>query len=253
MPTPSYYLVPEKTTYSALKISPYVKESAATRVQAANLALYRECFSQIIRDDAFKLHVLMMPNMTGKNVVYTASNDEDMAASVAALTKVSVGPDDMVVIVGDDMLDGPLTEDDMLLLVMADVAQHIDCLHPVADRTLGKFGRHIGWAVVASVILGSHDLLRMVEDDMDLIDRVKKSAHNGIEKEARAKGPGDFNTVLDQNKNLMVAVDKVCDAAFETYGDYTSLPASGAVIAMAAKNLLQNVSNEMTGSLRAII
>ena len=253
MNTPIHNLVPEKNIYSAFAIAPFVHESRATRVQAANLGLYRECFHQVIRDDSFTLHLLMMPNMTGKNVVYTAGDDPDLASSVSNLTKAKVEEDDMIVVVGNDVLSALVTEDDMLLMVMADIAQHLDRIYPVADRTTGSFGRHIGWAAVAGVILGSHDLLRMVEADMELLARIKGAAAYGIEKEARGKGLVDYREILSQNKNLVEAMEKVTDLAFETYGDYISLPASASTIATAAKNVLQTVTNEMKGSIRAII
>lgn len=224
--------------------APYVPDGMADPRHIANRDLYLECCGQVIREDDFKVHALMMPTMAGAAIVYAVDEEEGMADEVSALTGAEVNEGDMIVVLGRDLLEADFGENEMLEAALANIAGHINRIWPVADRTSGRLGRHIGWAATAGIIAGSHEVLRMLEPNDAVMDRIKDMAVNGIVLEIRGRTRDDRQAVL-QNRPAMEAVENVCNQALETYGNYISLPATGADIAAAAKSVFLSAVDSM--------
>jgi len=239
-------------SWEALTVAAYVPEAAATKIQKANLDLYRECVGQILEDWEMQVHVLMMPEMRGTNLVYTADEEEDIAASVEAITGTQVGALDMIVVIGKDLLDREVGEDEMLEIAMNDLAVHLDKLWPVADRTAGWAGKHIGWAAVAATISGAHGVLRLLEPAEAIMERIQDAANSGMVGEIRMKS-GKMELMMEQNRTAFEAVRVICRTAFDTYGDYLPLPADGRRIAETAKAIFLQSTDSLPASPRGVL
>jgi len=224
--------------------APYVPDGMAETRHVANRDLYLECCRQVIRSDDFNIHALMTPGMAGTSIVYVAEDEEGLAEEVEALTGAEVEEGDMVVLLGRDILEGDHGETEMLELALGDIAGHINRIWPAADRTSGKLGRHIGWAAVAGIIAGSHPVLRLLEPNDTIMERIKDTAGDGIVAEIRGRTKDDRQAVL-QNRPAMEAVENICNEALETYGNYISLPATGSAIATAAKSVFLSAVDSM--------
>lgn len=235
---------PSLSVYAIINPAPHVPDRMADARHTANRDLYLECCRQVIRPDDFTIHALMMPAMAGSTIVYTVEESEGMAEEVEALTGNEVCEGDMVVVLGRDLLDGDLGENEMLEMALADIANHINSVWPTADRTSGRIGRHIGWAAVAGIIAGSHPVLRLLEPNDAVMDRIKDAAGDGIIAEIKGRTKDDRQAVL-QNRPAMEAVETVCNQALETYGNYISLPATGLTIAAAAKSTFLSAVDSM--------
>lgn len=238
---------------SQMTATPYVPSEETLRSHQANISLYRECYDQIIRDPNIKLHILPMPQMDGLTTTYTIDQEIEFAQAIANLLEHSVGTDDMIVVAGKELLNGEFTEDEMLEVVLGDLALHLNKLYPVADRTSGKLGTHIGWAAVASVICSAHEILRMIEGDIKLLDRVKDASLQSMRNEIRFTGKNNVEMVCRQNSGHLKAVEQVCKKASATFGDYLSLPTTGASISVAAKNIFLGISDELPASLKLVV
>lgn len=233
-------------------VSTYIADKEATPAQLGSRDLYIECCRQMVRADDFGIHVLMMRNMKGASMTLHVDGDSSLTEDVAALTGAKVAEGDMVVMLGEDLLNGDLSEDEMMEVALADIARHIDHCWPVADKSTGWLGSHLGWATVAAVIAGAHAVLRMFEPADAVMSRIKDAAGKVIVDETRFRH-SDARLAALQNRPALEAVENVCDQAFKTHGDYLSLPAKGAAIADAAKSIFMEAVDCMVTPPKTIV
>jgi hypothetical protein len=214
--------------------------------------LYKECIRQVISDDEVRFHVVLMPEMTGSHYVFSANvaEEEDLANAVENILGVDVGPDDCIVLLGREMLRKDRNEDEMMEVVLADIALHIDRLWPVADETCGWMGSYIGVATLASIIACSHDVLKMLSPPEALVTRIKDMASNAIRNDKRLRTP---KLEIPQNRAAFDAIEMVCDHAFETQGVYLTLPNTARTLRNAAKGVFIETVDGMPQPLRTII
>lgn len=230
----------------------FVKAEEATPAQRAAMDLYLECCRQVVLEEDFGIHVLVMPGCPEPTTVYCPSEEEAIGRALERLTGREVADGDMVVVLGDPVLDGNLSEDQMLELALADMASHIDRLWPIADRSTGWLGRHIGWAAVAGVMAGAHAVLRLMESADAVMERIKDAAGKGIVTEALHR-IGEERQCQLTARPALEAVENICDTAIETHGEYLNLPAAGRVIAEAAKTLFLDAVDSMVAAPRALV
>lgn len=254
MNTPGKLLKVRKSpdAYGVLRSSRYAKDLDTNSLQAGNVDLYKECCGQVVRADDFGVHVLMMPGLKEPTLVIPADDHDDFGSEVARLTGKEVEAGDMIVLMGDAFADEEWGENEMMEVVLSDVAEHINTLWPVADRSTGWIGTHIGWAAVASVIAGAHQVLRMLDPCDAVIDRIKDATGKGIVDELKFRASDPRQSML-QARPAMEAVESVCAQALETHGDYLSLPTNGRAIANAAKAIFLDAVDGMVQAPKAIL
>jgi hypothetical protein len=212
--------------------------------------LYSECIRQIINDDEVLFHVVMMPEMTGSHFVFSANEEEDLADGIEAILGVEIGPDDCIVLLGQQILLEERNEDEMMEIVLADVALHLDRLWPVTDETVGWMGRYIGAAAIASVIACSHDVLKMMSPADALVSRIKDMATKALLNDMRVLTP---RLEMAQNRPSFEAIELVCDSAFDTQGCYLTLPNTARTLRNSAKCMFLEVVDGMSEPLRSLI
>lgn len=230
----------------------FVRAQDAKPTHREAIDLYLECCRQVLLEEDFGIHVLAMLGCPEATTVYCPSEDDAIGRAVERLTGRTVSDGDMVVVLGDPLLDGGLGETEMLEVALADIATHIDCLWPIADRSTGWLGRHIGWAAAAGVMAGAHAVLRMMEPAETVMERIKDAAGKSIVTEVRHRIGEERQSQLTARPALE-AVEHICDTATETHGEYVSLPAAGHVIAEAAKSLFLDAVDSMVCSPRTIM
>jgi hypothetical protein len=233
--------------------SPAIKVGAELEPLARQMGdLYEECIRQVISDDEVRFHVVRMPEMTGSHFVFSANapEEEDLANAVENIFGVEVGPDDCIILLGRELLLQDRNEDEMMEIVLADIALHLDRLWPVADSTCGWMGSYIGVAALASIIACSHDVLKMLSPPDALVNRIKDLASDAIRHDKRLRTP---KLEIAQNRSAFDAIEMVCDHAYETQGAYLTLPNTARTLRNAAKSVFIEIVDGMAQPLRTLI
>lgn len=202
--------------------------------------LYVDCLRQVIRDDHIQFHVAMMPALTGGRQIHTVrgEQDEDFATDVATVLGTEIADNDCIVLLDEEILSVARDEDQMLEKVLFDVAHHLERVFPVADKASGWPGQYIGAAAIAAVIASSHDVLKMLTPSEVLINRIKNEAQNAMTNDIRVV---DRVLAAITNRPADEAIERVCDLAMDTQGDYLTLPVTCSQIAQTAKRLFHEV------------
>ena len=215
-------------------------------------ALYKECLAQVIGDDEVRFHVALMPEMTGSHYVFSANSreEEDLADAIEAILGVEVGADDCIILLGREMLSRDRDEDQMMEIVLSDIAVHIDRVWPVADTTAGWVGSYIGSAAIASIIASAHDVLRLLSPPEALVNRIKDMMTDGLLNDRRIR---NALVELAQNRPAFEAIENVCDMALSTSGGHISLPTTARNLRNTAKKLYLEVVDELPQPLRTVI
>lgn len=211
------------------------------KIQAVAMRdLYKECVSQLINQGSMKFHVLMMPSMMGNHFTYAMRDEDGFDQAIADLLNVQVLRSDCVVILGHDILTSDLSEDQMMEIVIADVALHIDRLSPVADKSTGWVGSYIGWSTVAAVLAAAHPVLRMLEPEIFLNDRIKNAGIISIIQDQRTP-----KSDSQKHRAAFQAIEEICTMVDDEKGGFITLPATGAEISSAAIAFFHEVVNRM--------
>jgi hypothetical protein len=201
--------------------------------------LYLECVSHLLQDDMFRFHVLMMPGMWGEHFTVTAGDDPDLDAAVERMTGSPVGPMDCIAVLGRDVLTNLRSEDEMTELVVADIARHVNRLWPVADRSSGWVGPHLGRTAVAGMLSMAHPVMRSASQSARIKDEVlcamvsEEYRYSSVDGLRRENGPA------------VEAVDLICDRVAKTNGEFLSLPVRIADLIDAGRSLLSSVLDDM--------
>lgn len=220
--------------WAALKVTPFILASAAKQEHKASTQLYLECINQVMQDPDIDVHVLLSPGVSGDNQVYTAESEEDLSEEIETITGRSVLPMDMIVVIGRDVLDGGLTEDEMLEVAMRDVGVHINNLWPIADPEAGWAKDEIGQAAISATLVSAHEVIRMADDHGAAVERVKYRAEAAmLEKMKMSKG--GLHQKIAEDKQTFQILEMTCKQAFETLGKYMDLPATAENIAISAR------------------
>lgn len=236
--------------------APKIRTGAKVGLLARQMGdLYSECIRQVISDDEVKFHVVMMPEMSGSHFVFSANvpEEEDFADGIEAILGIDIGPDDCIVLLGQQMLQTERNEDEMMEIVLADVALHLDRLWPVTDATAGWMGRYIGVASIASIIACSHDVLKMMSPADAIVTRIKDMATKAILNDVRVLRFHAPHLEMAQNRQTFEAIELVCDNAFDTQGCYLTLPVTARTLRNTAKSMFLEVVDGMSEPLRTLI
>ncbi|NTF17460.1 hypothetical protein G6L37_03435 [Agrobacterium rubi] len=213
--------------------------------------LYSDCVRQVINDDEVRYHLVAMPEMAGSHYVFSVcAGEEDLADDVERLLGVEIGPDDCIVLLGREMLGKERNEDEMMKIVLADMALHLDRLWPVADETSGWIGSYIGYAAIASIIGSAHDVLKMLAPHGAVVEEIKTTSEEALMADKRFRDP---KMEIPQNRLAFEAIDLVCDKALETQGCYITLPNTSRNLRNAAKSLFIETVDGMSQPLRTVI
>lgn len=214
--------------------------------------LYSECVRQVISDDEIRFHVVLMPDMTGSHFLFAAGapEEEDLANDVEMILGIDIGPDDCIVLLGRQMLQIERNEDEMMEIVLGDIALHIDRVWPVADRSSGWMGSYIGYAAISSIIASAHNVLKMLAPSDALISRIKDRAEEGLKGDKRIRCA---YRELAQNRPAFEAIEMVCDTAHETQGCYMTLPNTARNLRNTAKTLFIETVDSMGRPFRTVI
>lgn len=232
--------------------APAIKKAPQLDMLARQMVdLYSDCIRQVINDDEVMYHLVPMPEMTGSHYVFTIADGEDeLANDVERLLGVEIGPDDCVVLLGQMMLGVERNEDEMMQIVLADIAVHLDRLWPVADETAGWMGAYIGYAAIASIIASAHDVLKMLAPQGIVVEEVKITSEKAILSDKRIR---DAKLEIPQNRCAFEAIYLVCDKALESQGCFLTLPNTSRNLRNAAKALFIETVDGMNQPLRTII
>lgn len=232
---------------------PVIKSREEVSLLARQMGdLYRECVGQVLRGEEVRFHIVKMPDMTGLHYVYGARNEEDegFIGDIEKILGVEVKENDCVVLLGREMLSVERNEDEMMEIVLMDIAVHLDRLWPVADVTTGWIGHYIGRAAIAAIIASAHDVLKMLTPEDALVSRIKDMAGDGLLNDNRIKSP---QQETKQNRPAFDAIDLVCEQARETQGCYLTLPVTARQISNTAKSLFLDVVGGMKVQPRGLI
>jgi len=205
--------------------------------------LYLECVSHLVRDEAFRFHVLMMPNMKCDHFVVSAGDDPEMDEAVERMTGKAVGPMDCIAVLGDDVLGMLRTEDEMTEIVVADIAQHVNRLWPVADRSSGWVGPHLSLAAIRGMITMAHPILRSMSGQSEAAQGIMADTLKDMASHMYRYASVD--SLRRENGPAVAAVDQICKRVAETNGEYLSLPVRITDIVDAGRTLLSSVLDEM--------
>lgn len=232
--------------------SPTIKKAAQLDLLALQMVdLYSDCVRQVISDDEVIFHLLPMPEMEGSHYIFTvADGEDDLADDVENVLGVNVGPDDCIVLLGKMLLGVERNEDEMMQIVLSDIAVHLDRLWPVADETVGWVGDYIGYAALASIIASAHDVLKMLSPPGIAVEEIKTTSENALLADKRIRDP---RLEIPQNRPAFEAIEQICDRALETQGSYLTLPNTSRNLRSAAKALLIEVVDGMSQPLRTVI
>lgn len=232
--------------------SPTIKKTPQLDLLARQMVdLYGDCIRQVINDDEVIFHLVPMPDMKGSHYVFSVSDGEDhLADDVEGILGVDVGPDDCIVLLGQMILGVERNEDEMMQIVLADVAVHLDRLWPVADETAGWMGAYIGFAAIASIIASAHDVLKMLAPQGLVVEQIKLTSEKAILADKRLRDP---KLEIPQNRPAFEAVYLVCDKANETQGCFITLPNTARNLRNAAKALFIETVDGMSQPLRTVI
>jgi len=231
------------TSQTRKKVMGVVFDTANFPIALEMRDMYLECVSHLLQDDMFGFHVLMMPGMWGEHFVVAAGDDPDLDEAVERMTGTPVGPMDCIAVLGRDVLTKRRNEDEMTELVANDIAKHVNRLWPMAERSTGWVGSHLGRAAVAGMLTMAHPILRGAAYLADVTSRLKSNAlgtmvteeyrYTSVEGLRRENGPA------------VEAVDRICDRAAATNGEYLSLPVRVADLIDAGRSLLSTVLDDM--------
>jgi len=205
--------------------------------------LYLECASHLVRDEAFRIHVLMMPDMHSDHFVVSAGDDPDLDRAVERMTGNTVGPMDCIAVLGSDVLGMHRNEDEMTEIVLADIAQHINRLWPVADRSSGWVGPHLSLAAIRGMLTMAHPILRSTAGQTEAAHGIMADALKGMASHMYRYASVDG--LRRENAPAVAAVDRICKRVAETNGEYLSLPVRITDIVDAGRALLSSVLDEM--------
>ena len=232
--------------------SPAIKKMPQLDLLARQMVdLYSDCVRQVINDDEVIFHVVPMPEMMGSHYVFTvADGEEELANDIERILGVEVGPDDCITMLGQMMLGIERNEDEMMRIVLADIALHLNKLWPVADKTSGWMGSYIGYASIASIIASAHDVLKMLAPQGVVVEDIKDTSEKALFADKRFKDP---KLEIPQNRPVLDAIELVCDKAHETQGCFITLPNTSRNLRNAAKALFIETIDGMTQPLRTVI
>lgn len=201
--------------------------------------LYVECAGHLLKDDSFRMHILMMPGRWGAHFVEAAGNDPELDAAVERMTAQKVGPTDCIVILGRDVLSTWRSEDEMTEIVAADIAAHVNALWPVADRSTGWVGPHLGQAALMGMLLKAHPVLRTYREN---IEHLKEQTIRAMAMEI---GYPSVELLRRENKAAIDAVGLICDRVGFTNGEYLSLPVRVADLVDAGRCMISSIIDDM--------
>jgi len=202
--------------------------------------LYLECVSHLLCDDTFRVHVLLVPGMWTDHFVVPATEDPDLDQAVERFTGNSVGPLDMIVIMGKNLSTTARTEDEMTEIVVADISEHINRLWPIADRSSGWVGPHLGWACIAGMLTTAHPILK---EHGHGIDQIRAKTVSRVMSNRRYKSVQDFR---DENGCSVVAINRICDRLVSTNGEYIAVPARVVDLVEAGRTMCCEIIDEMS-------
>lgn len=205
--------------------------------------LYLECVSHLLQDDMFRFHVLMMPGMWGEHFIVSAGEDPDLDAAVEHMTGNTVGPLDCIAVLGRDLLSTLRSEDEMTEVVAADVARHVNNLWPMADRSTGWVGPHLGRAAIAGMLTMAHPILRSEGYVTEVTSRIKYDAFGAMVSEDYRYT--SVEGLRRENAPAIESVDRICERVAATNGEYLSLPVRVADLIDAGRSLLSTVLDDM--------
>jgi len=205
--------------------------------------LYLECASHLVRDEAFRIHVLMMPDMQADHFVVSAGDDPDLDQAVERMTGKAVGPMDCIAVLGRDVLGMLRNEDEMTEIVVADIAQHVNRLWPVADRASGWVGPHLSLAAIRGMLTMAHPILRSSGGQSEVAHGIMADTLKDMA--SHMYRYASIDGLRRENGPAVAAVDKICQRVAQTNGEYLSLPVRIVDIVDAGRALLSSVMDEM--------
>ncbi len=227
-----------------------VANGQASALALGMASLYKECLSQIVKDENIAFHVLMMPTMTGHHYTYALQDEEDLAQDIANLHNVVIRPNDCLVILGHDILNQDISEDEMLRIVLSDVAFHIRRLKQITHDKHSCHGKIISWAAITSVLVAAHPIMRTftgIDDSGPSIEvltfkeEIRRRAVKALEIDRK------YNALTPESMCEKIAakiIGRVCAVSEKTKGGYISLPASIDQIQEVASELVFDAVNE---------
>lgn len=243
-------LVKQQTRCNTSTVRELVPIERATQTAQAMASLYKECLAQIVRDETISFHVLMMPSMTGHHYTYALQEDEFLAQDIANLNNVVIHPQDCLVVLGRDILFQEIGEDDMLRIVLSDVAVHIRRLKRLANDENSCHGKTISWTAICSAIACAHPIMKTftgIDENADepevliFAEEIRRTAVRAIIKDRKYNALHP-ETMCDESAYFVI--DKICSNASKTNGGYLSLPASIAAIQEVATELVFEAMSE---------
>lgn len=225
--------------YPRRKISGVVFDVDSFPIAVEMRDLYLECVSHLIRDEAFRLHTLMMPGRWGEHFVEVGGNDPELDAAIERLTGSRVESMDCIIVLGRDILSVRRNEDEMTEIVAADLSIFVNMAWSIADRSTGWVGSHLGMTAVLGMLTMAHPILRA---GGDRIARLKDEVITAMAAKAGYTSAQDMSR---ENGPAAEAVGLVCDRVTATNGEYLSLPVRLIDLVDAGRGLLSRIIDDM--------
>lgn len=205
--------------------------------------LYLECASYLVTED-IRVHALMMPGMPGETFVISAGEDPDFDIAVERTCGVEVRMSDCIAVMYRNFLSTERTEDEMLELVAADVAEHTSAIWSFSDREVGGVLTFLKRATIAAILLMAHPSINILDETKKAVgDRLKARIANALLTEYLPfRSPATFRR---EQRLALAAVDMIVARAAATNGEYILLPARVADLVDAGRTLLSGVLDDM--------
>lgn len=197
-------------------------------------SLYEESVRSIFNDDTMVFHIVPMADFDGDSFISSSGTDPDLDMAAEAICGTQVNDMDCVVVLGSDVLGQPRTEDEMAQVAIEHLSEHIDSVWNVTDSDMGWVKKPIGSTVIAGLLTCAHPVLSAIDDDGEIISRVKDRA---ITELVRNKHQA--------NQQATQAITKICEEAAETNGGYLALPANVNDLISASREVFCNTVDRM--------
>lgn len=211
-----------------------VATTEGERLAREMTSLYQESVRSIFDDDSMVFHIVPMADYDGESFISSSGTDPDLDMAAEAICGTQVNEMDCVVVLGSDVLGQPRTEDEMAQVAIDHLSQHIDSVWSVTDSDMGWVKKPIGSTVIAGLLTCAHPVLSAIDDDGEIISRVKDRA---ITELVRNKHQA--------NKQATQAITKICEEAAETNGGYLALPANVNDLISASREVFCNTVDRM--------